>query len=351
MGKTHELRKKINAFVRAIADKPVFIYISQKARHADMKCRIGIDVGGTKIAYGLFNEQYELIHKIVTPSMPEAEPDIMIGHLAEQVSILIREVHAEPEEIEGVGAVFPGHIDYAHGMVMTCANLPKWKNVFVRKELEQRLRCPVFVDNDANVGALAEAKLGKAAGKENLIYVTISTGIGGGLYLNGQIVRGSYGAAGELGHMQQDAQCGIRCGCGRIGCVESVASGTGMARYTKIRIIQGEPSIMPELAGGLEQITSYHVGVAAKQGDKLALEILDYAAMQLARFFLSLYQIFNVDTVVYGGGVTKIGPLLMDQIREKFLALTPLAHEYPMDLIPTSFDDSIGMIGAALLVE
>lgn len=316
-----------------------------------MKYRIGIDVGGTKIAYGLYDAQYQPVHKIITPSMPELAPEIMLDHMAKQVDVLIREGQADSTDIEGVGAAFPGHIDYARGMVITCANLPKWKNIFVRKELERRLRFPVFVDNDANVGALAEARLGKAAGKENLIYVTISTGIGGGLYLNGQIVRGSYGAAGEIGHMQQDAQYGIRCGCGRIGCVESVASGTGIARYTKIRILQGEPSCIVELAGGLEEITSYHVGVAAKQGDALALEILDTTAMHLARFFLSLYQIFNVDTVVYGGGVTKIGPLLMDGITEKFLALTPMAKEYPMNLIPTSFDGSIGMIGAALLVE
>lgn len=316
-----------------------------------MKYRIGIDVGGTKIAYGLYNDDYQLMEEMITPSMPEKEPFEMLDTMNDQVDLLLKKTDVSKNELKGIGAVLPGHINYSQGLIITCANLPKWRNIFARHELEQRLEVPVFLDNDANVGALAEARLGASKGVDNLIYITVSTGIGAGLYLNGQMFRGSYGAAGELGHILQDTTSRIRCGCGRVGCAEAVASGTGMTRYVKSRICEGEVSIISELADGFDLISPYYIAEAAKQGDALALETLDHTSTQLARFFTSLYQIFNVDTLVYGGGVTKIGPLLMDLAKEKFKALTPMTQEYPMKLIETSFPDTIGMIGAALLVE
>lgn len=316
-----------------------------------MKYQIGVDVGGTKIAYGIFNEQYELIAEVIKPSMPEAQPIEMIDTMTTEIDNLIQKMAINKDDIHGVGAVFPGHIDYSKGLIITCANLPNWSNVFVRKELEERLNLPVFVDNDANIGALAEARLGVGRGKKNLIYVTISTGIGAGIYLNGQMVRGTYGSAGELGHIFQDVASGARCGCGQIGCVESVASGTGMTRYVKARIAEGEKTTIVDIAGNLDAVSPFYIAQAARQGDTLAIETLDYVSTQLGYFFASLYQIFNTDIVVYGGGVTKIGPLLMDAVREKFLKLVPIAKKYPMELVETSFPDSLGMIGAALLVE
>lgn len=316
-----------------------------------MNYRIGIDVGGTKIAYGLYSDTYQLIEEMVTPSMPEKEPYEMLDAMSDQVNMLLKQADISKNELQGIGAVMPGHINYDQGLIITCANLPRWKNIFARRELEERLEVPVFLDNDANVGALAEARLGASKGVNNLIYITISTGIGAGLYLNGQLFHGSYGSAGELGHILQDTTSRIRCGCGRIGCAEAVASGTGMTRYVKSRICEGEMSIIPELAGGFDRISPYYISEAAKQGDALALETLDYTSTQLARFFTSLYQIFNIDTLVYGGGVTKIGPLLMDAAIAKFKQLTPMALDYPMHFLETSFPNTIGMIGAALLVE
>lgn len=316
-----------------------------------MQYKIGIDVGGTKIAYGVYDQEDRLLWQRKEASLPGEEAKDMLDIISAQIQALCFEHEIELSQIKGIGLAVPGHIDFKNGVVITCANLPKWRNVPAGAELERRLKRPIFLDNDANVGALAEVRRGAAKGKENAIYVTISTGIGAGLYLDGKIYRGSYGAAGELGHMLMDTSSRVRCGCGQVGCIEAVASGTGMTKYVKLRLLEGEKSIIPELAGGFDKISPYYVGLAEKEGDSLAIETLEYVSNYLARFFASLYQAFNVEAVVYGGGVTKIGDPLMGRVLEKFAKYAPICASYPMAIVPAELEDELGMLGAALLVE
>ena len=315
------------------------------------KYRIGIDVGGTKIAYGLYGGDHALLASQIRPSRPELESRDMLKAMCADIAVLLENAGLPLSALSGVGAAFPGHIDYARGLVITASNLPGWKSVPARDILEQALGTPVAVDNDANAAALAESRLGAGQGHENMVYLTISTGLGAGLILNGALFRGSYGAAGGMGHVFMESGSRIVCGCGRMGCAEAVASGTGLSRMAKIRLCEGMPSILPELSGGFERISPYYIGQAAQQGDALALEVLDAFAENLSKVFYNVYQIFNCSCLVYGGGVSKLGPLLMDRVEEGFLRRIPLAKEYPMAILPARFGDEAGMAGASLLTD
>lgn len=313
--------------------------------------RIGVDVGGTKIAYGLYNAHYELCGKLIEKTNTTLQPDDMMDQMSSHIRKLLDSCSLSLKDVAGVGAAFPSHIIFDQGLVVTTSNLATWDNVPVRDVLSKKLGVPVLIDNDANVAALAEHRLGAGKGSRDMIYITISTGIGGGLIINNQVFRGTYGAAGELGHILMSDTSRVICGCGNRGCAEAQASGTGMTKYFKIRLLEGESSIVPALAGGFDNITPYFIAKGVEQGDALAIETFDRTADQLGRLFGSMYQIFSIATVVYGGGVSKIGAPLMDRVRERFAYYTPMSLKYPMNLVPAHFGDEVGILGAALLIE
>lgn len=315
------------------------------------KYTIGVDVGGTKIAYGLFDEDFQLLIKKQEASMPSLSALQMMDEMTTHIDALLNEYGVSRDQVRALGAAFPCHIDFKKGIVITAANLPNWSNVPVKDEMEKRLSLPVFIDNDANVAVLAEVNKGAAKGLDNAIYITISTGVGSGLYLDGKIYRGTYGAAGEVGHALLDTTTRIHCGCGQVGCVECTSSGTGMVKYVKVRLAEGEKSIIPQLAGGLDQITPYFIGLAEKEQDALAIETLEYSSTMLAKLFATLFHIFSIDTIVYGGGTSKIGEPLMGRISEKIKKLVPMTKKYPLNLVQSYFGDDVSIFGAAMLVD
>jgi glucokinase len=313
--------------------------------------RIGIDVGGTKLAYGLFDKNFELIEKLIEKTPAHLPAQDMMEQMCGRIEELLKKNGLQKGDLRGVGAAFPGHINAREGLVMASSNLPLWKGVPLQKNMERLLGIPVIVDNDANAAALAEHYLGAGKGRGDMIYVTISTGIGAGLILDGKLYRGTYGAAGELGHMYIGDVTGLRCGCGRTGCIEAVASGTGMVKYVRKRLAEGVESLISSLAGCEEKITPLQVGQAYEQGDALARETLEFCAQQLGYFFYNLYQIFNVGTIVYGGGVSNLGEPLFGRVQARFRELMPLSEQYPMEFLPARFVGEVGIVGAATLVE
>ena len=174
--------------------------------------RLGIDVGGTKIAYGLFDESYRLVSRLTEPSRPELSAEDMLDVLCGQIDGFLSEQSLSRSGLSCVGLAIPGHIHFERGLVVSASNLPNWKGVPIRDLLKTRLGVPVLLDNDANVAALAEYRMGAGRGSKNLVYLTISTGIGCGLILSGALFRGSYGAAGEIGHTTIRSQSRIVCG-------------------------------------------------------------------------------------------------------------------------------------------
>ena len=295
---------------------------------------IGIDVGGTKILYGVFDNRMNLLRVIQRATDQELTPDQMMRQMTSNVQELLRGADIRPEEVRGIGAAFPSHIDFNRGFVLETCDIPQLNNVPVRDMLENRLNIPVWLDNDSNVAALAEHRLGAGRGHRDMIFVSISTGIGGGLILNGDLYRGIHGCAGEIGHMFVSDSLGYPCGCGVTGCVQSISSGPHMAEYAMNRIKEGAESSILRYAGTLSKIDMVAVGRAFAENDPLAVEVVERGAEYLGRMFQSLYQIFDINVFVYGGGVMKLGPRFVDMIIASYRRYSQMELKYPAHFLP-----------------
>ena len=314
------------------------------------KYAIGIDVGGTKTMYGIFDENMELIKSQQFSTDQEFTAEQTMDAIAAHVKELIGETGIDKSEVRGIGVAFPSHIDFNRGYIIETCDIPHLNNVPVREMLEARLGIPVWLDNDCNVKALAEHRMGAGQGHRDMIYVDISTGIGGGLILNGDLYRGIHGAAGEIGHMFVSDSLGYPCGCGVTGCVQSICSGPNMAKYAMNRIKEGADSSIMRYAGTLSRIDMIAVGRAFAEGDELATEAAERGAEYLGRMFQSLYQIFDINVFVCGGGVMKLGKRFMDMVYRSYRQYSQMELKYPAHFLAAELGDNTGMTGAALLV-
>ena len=309
---------------------------------------IGVDVGGTKIAYGLFDSKKAIVGRYKAKTPAQLQPSEMMDEMCTHIRYLLAQSGVDLKAVRGMGLALPSHILYDEGYVVTTSNLPTWNDVPVKKMFESRLPLRVQLDNDANVAAIAEHRAGAGAGKKNMLYVTISTGIGGGFILNNQIFRGSNGTAGEIGHMIISDE-GYLCGCGNRGCVQSLASGPKIIRYARDQILAGQSSSLSSMVDSLDDLNCEHLSKAAKAGDALSIRTIERAGDHLGIMFANLYQALNIDHYVIGGGVSKIGPMLFDRFKEKFKSL--LIMNCPVAFLPAAFGDDVGIAGAAMLID
>lgn len=312
---------------------------------------IGMDIGASKTLCGLFDEQMRLVRVIQRPTDAELTAEEMMNALDAYARELTRGAGVPLEEVRGLGAAFPSHVDFAAGVLLETADLYQLNDTPVREMLGQRLSLPVFVDNDSNAAALAEHRLGAGRGFRDMIYVSVATGVGGGLILGGDLYRGIHGCAGEIGHMFVSDSTGYPCGCGVSGCVESIASGLNMAKYAMDRIKEGAESRILDHAGTISRIDMVAVGKALAEDDPLAIEVIERGAEYLGRMFQSLYQIFDINIFVYGGGVTKLGERFVSRVIAAYRRHSQMEYRYPAQFLPAELGDNAGMIGAALLVK
>ncbi len=311
---------------------------------------IGIDVGGTNIKVGLFDKSMHLVKKLQTLTDNELEASQMMDLLASLARQLMEETHLTADDVRGIGAAFPSFIDYRNGYVVETSNILSLNDLPVRDLLHERLNLPVYLENDANAAALAEHELGAGRGHDDMIYVTISTGIGGALILNGKLYRGMHGMAGEVGHMFISDSTGYPCSCGVTGCVESISSGMHMARYATDRIKEGMDSRILDHAGTLANVDMVAVGRALASGDLLAIEVVNRGAEYLGRMFHSLNMIFDINVFVFGGGVINLGKKFVDRIVASYRHYSLMDQKYPAQFLPSELGYDAGLIGAALLV-
>ena len=215
---------------------------------------IGVDTGASKTLCGLFDEQMRLVRVIQRPTDAEATADELLDALDAHVRELARGAGVPLEDVRGLGAAFPSHVDFEAGVLLETADLCQLNDTPVRDMLRKRLGLNVVVDNESNAAALAEHRLGAGRGVRDMIYVSVATGVGGGLILGGDLYRGIHGCAGEIGHMFVSDSTGYPCGCGVSGCVESIASGLNMAKYAMERIQEGAESRILDHAGTVSRI-------------------------------------------------------------------------------------------------
>jgi glucokinase len=307
---------------------------------------LGLDIGGTKLAAGVVSAEGEVLSWERTPSEATEGPDRVIARLVDLGRLSLRRAAVSIEDINAVGAACGGPLDPEAGVIINALNNPGWVNVPLKRMLEGALGRRVYVENDANAAALGEHRFGAGRGIDNLVYITVSTGIGGGLILDGRLYRGENGNAGEIGHLQV-AYNGRACHCGGQGCLEAYVSGTNIARRAREALVSEEPSLLLELAGTPDRITAETVADATRRGDGVATRVWDETIDVLAAGVASTINAFNPRLVIIGGGVTAAGDLLFEPLRRRALAraMPPLAAV--TRIVPAELGERTGVIGAA----
>ncbi|MCC7367730.1 MAG: ROK family protein [Chloroflexi bacterium] len=281
------------------------------ANTSDHRPVIGIDLGGTKIRSVVTRHDGEILGEDVRMTDAEAGQEVVVGRLVASARAAAAASGLRPTDIVAAGVTAPGTVDFDAGVLHQPPNLPGWDAVPLAQLLTGPLGCPVFLENDANAAAYGEWRHGAGTGLRHMIYLTVSTGIGAGLILNGGLYRGADGAAGELGHITVDVT-GPEHNCGMVGCVEVMASGTAIARMAHEAYTAGRSPELARLAAERGELTAAEVDEAAELGDPVADEILGRAATYLGIGLASYINIFNPEAIVIGGGVSKIGARLLE---------------------------------------
>ncbi|HEY0828374.1 MAG TPA: ROK family glucokinase [Bacilli bacterium] len=305
---------------------------------------IGIDLGGTAIKVGICDEQGNLIHTYEGPTGADGGPETVIENMAQYVRHIVDQSKYTMDDVAGIGAGLTGFMDIPEGFIKLSPNLG-WRDVPVKKILEAKLGKTVKIDNDANVAALGEAWAGAGAGIPNVVCYTIGTGVGGGIIIQGKIYQGFKGMAGELGHMHvvPDLEA-IQCGCGQMGCLESVSSATGITRMANDAVERGDRTTLSLIEGPL---TTKHVFDEAKNGDEVALRIVNRAAFYIGKSMAAIAVIVNPQRFILGGGVSKAGEIFLKPIRETFKKYTPESAQEGVDIVLASLGNDAGIVGAA----
>jgi len=311
---------------------------------------IGIDVGGTKIAAGIVNQDGTILHRHVSRTHAEQPPPVVISAIEETFRELLSAADLTADDIEAVGVGFPGNINRQEGVVLACSNLPDWDNYSLRDELSNRLGVRVILDNDTNMGVMGEHRFGAGRGASNLCYLTISTGLGMGMILDNRLYRGHIGSAGEVGHVVIEPN-GPLCGCGKRGCLMAYASGIAVSRMAYEKINAGAETKLAELipADG-HRFPTEVVLEAAEAGDAVAEEILRTAARYLGLALSIAVQILNPERIVVGGGLTRIGPRLWDVAEATMREHTQPQLWDSVRVVPWELGDNLGVLGAAAIV-
>ena len=313
------------------------------------KYSIGVDVGGTNIKIALVDKTGSIVYSDTVPTRAEMGYEYTINNMKKAISDLIAQTKVAKEDISGIGFGFPGQIDCDNGVVLLAPNIPGWVNVPIAKIIEKEFSIPVKVDNDVRCAALAELNYGAGKGTQNLICITVGTGIGSGLIINGKIVRGAKNVAGEIGHIKLQMHDGPLCGCGDTGCLEAFASGPAIVAMAQEYILGGKSTKYRELAN--PDITPYIVAEAAKQGDVVAKRIFEIIGEYIGIGLVSVINLLNPEKIVIGGGVADAGELLFAPIRRTIEQRAMPIQAKSVQVVHAELGNTAGVIGASLLIE
>ncbi|MBD3256806.1 ROK family protein [candidate division GN15 bacterium] len=312
----------------------------------------GIDIGGTSIKFGLTDSKGKVLHKEQRPTLANkgAEPLLhLVTNIAE--SLLL---HAAEEEydVRWVGVGTPGAIDSKTGTVIGSApNIPGWQGTAIGEILSERLNMPVHVENDANNVALAESRFGAAVGYSSIVCVTVGTGVGGGIILNGRLWRGANHSAGEIGHMTIKYD-GVDCPNGNNGCLERYCSSSAIIERTRLKLSkQMTPAFESVLDGGLANLNIKKLFAAAKKNDQVAIEVIEETAGLLAAGLASVVNFLNPEVVVIGGGVADGGGGFVEAVSAGIKARAFPSATENLRIAKATLGNSAGFIGAGLLGE
>jgi len=344
---------------------------------------VGVDLGGTQIRTAVLRGA-QLLSRVSLLTGEDPVPERLIPRIHDAIQQALDEAHTTLDQVVGIGIAAPGPLDSHTGVVFSPPNLPGWDNVPLRDLFEKHYssKIPVYLENDANAAGLGEYLFGAGRGSRDIVYLTLSTGIGGGVIVDGNIMEGTSGTAGELGHMTIDWH-GERCNCGNIGCLEQLASGTAIARHANEAITAGqgaellefaralqhanvsEPgSLQPNEPGANEQsdspspldsgspihISARIVSQAAQAGIPLAHAIISSAAEAIGVGLVNIIHIFNPDLIILGGGLTQMGDILLEPalriVQDRAMAVPRNAAH----IVLAELGANTGLVGAGALI-
>ncbi len=315
--------------------------------------RIGIDLGGTNIAAGLVNEQFEIVAQDSTPTLVGRPGEELVADIAKMCRSVCEQAEIALEEIVSIGIASPGIVDNDTGCVVYANNL-KFKNFPIIPLLREMTGVEkIYIENDANAAAWGEAIAGAAKGSKSSVMITLGTGVGGGIIADGKVFKGFNSAAGELGHIVIEVG-GVPCSCGRCGCWEAYSSATGLIRMTKEKLDEcaasGRETKMTELVAQKGKINGRTAFDAKRLGDEAAAEVVEKYVDYLASGIASMINIFQPEVLSIGGGISNEGQYLLDLVVPKVRA-----QQYGTDLVPltdiriATLRNNAGIIGAAVL--
>jgi glucokinase len=301
-----------------------------------MSVIIAIDIGGTQLRVAAFSNGETTPNKVQRISTRSKDEDVF-DRLAAALDTIWPD-----EPVAAISAACPGPLDPAQGIILSTPNIPGWINLPLVELLEKKYHVPTFLGNDANLAAVGEWRYGAGQGHNDVLYLTISTGIGGGVISGGRLLTGHRGMATELGHLTVLPD-GPLCSCGQRGHLEAIASGLAIARYVSERIEAGRTSSL----SGDPHITAREVAAAAREGDELCLEAFTFAGKYLGQAVADYLHIFNPSILIFGGGVSQSGPLLFDPMK-KYLAMHVMDPAFLGDLqiVAAKLGDDAGLLGA-----
>lgn len=313
---------------------------------------IGVDMGGTKILSAVIDAEGQILGTAKVPTKADKGAAEVIDRIADCIRKAIDKSGVDSESIQAVGIGAPGPLDPATGVVIFAPNLG-WKDVPLKAELEARVGFSTFVDNDVNVGTLGEHVFGAGRGVQNVVGIFVGTGIGGGIILNGKLFHGASKTAGEVGHIIVKAG-GPRCGCGRRGCLEAIASRTAMTKqFQKAILKKGKKSVISKLTGGdLRAIRSGVLAKAVRLNDKLTLKIFKKVTKYLGIGIGSIVNFLNPEMIVLGGGVVEaLDDTFLDDIRAAAKKYSLPNTLDGVQIVRAELGDNSGILGAAALAR
>lgn len=310
---------------------------------------IGVDFGGTNVKLGLVTPQGRVVRFRVLDSRPLSRPAAFVEGIAQAVESLTRAAGTRLACVRGIGVGAPGPVDVSRGLVYSMVNVPGWHHVPLGRLLQRRLHRPCRVDNDVNLFTLGEWRFGAARGCRHVIGLTLGTGLGGGLILQGALFRGAGGAAGEVGHMVMEPD-GPPCGCGRRGCFEQLVNAGAVVRLARVALRHGRGPRHGGLRASRGRLSSKHVGEAARAGDARACRVWSEIGRRLGHGIANLVNLINPECVVIGGGVAKNWSLFAPALRATLQAEAMAVSVRSMRVVRARLGDQAGILGAAVLV-
>lgn len=307
----------------------------------EKKYVVGVDLGGTKIYTALVDLDGNMIKEKTVETLVAEGEQAVANRIMDTIEYVIEDI--DKDLIKAIGIGSPGPLDVKKGIIVENSNLP-FKNFEIVKVIQERFELPTYLDNDANVATLGEFMFGAGKGSENMVYITVSTGVGGGAVLNGKLYRGSTGNALEVGHMTVSTE-GPRCGCGNVGCAESFASGTAIGKRAKEAVTTNVATALKKY----DNVTSKEVFIEASNGDRVAQEILNTALTYLGITVGNVITNFDPEKVVLGGGVINGGDIVIETVKKEVAArcLKPFVENCSIE--KAILGGKAGVLGAAAL--